>query len=207
MAIASLQASEDNRDNTDVSFQNAAQAQHAENIVTRAALQDPEVIEAIAQARKSREQEDTEAARALFKEKKEAFREQIFDLRSSGEGWGNIAKQLDVHPSFLGLGHSKINAKHNFHFRSHSRIQSEIKAATARSFKGEVAKEHNPRRSVSKRKNFAFAPAKSRDQNKSHGLALGHSKSRASGGGIGHGIGNGGGNGNGNGGANGGGHK
>ena len=31
MAIAQLQASEDNMDNTDASFQNAAQAQHADN--------------------------------------------------------------------------------------------------------------------------------------------------------------------------------
>ena len=47
MATAKLQASEDNMDNSDASFQNAAQAQHAHNVAIQATLQDPEVAEAI----------------------------------------------------------------------------------------------------------------------------------------------------------------
>jgi hypothetical protein len=112
---------------TDASFQNAAQTQHAENVATQAALQDPVVIEAIARAKKSREQEDIDAARSLLKETREAFNKQIYDLRSSGVGWGDIAKQLGVHPSFLGLGHSKTIAKHRLNFRIRSRVRSEIK--------------------------------------------------------------------------------
>jgi hypothetical protein len=137
---------------TDASFQNAAQTQHAENVATQAALQDPVVIEAIARAKKSREQEDIDAARSLLKETREAFNKQIYDLRSSGEGWGDIAKQLGVHPSFLGLGHSKTIAKHRLNFRSRSRVRSEIKATTIRSFKGDDAREHSAAEPISKGK-------------------------------------------------------
>jgi hypothetical protein len=200
LANANLRTSENNK--TDVSFQNAAQTQHAKNVATQAALQDPDVIEAIARAKESRQQDDIEAARALFKEKREAFNQQISDLRSSGEGWGNIAKQLSVHPSFLGLGHSKSIAKQGLNFRIHPRVRSKMKPASARNFNGEDTNKHRAARSISKGKRLGSTFAKSRDHNKSRGRSIGHDKGKASGHeigrGIGHGNGRGGGHGRGN---------
>jgi hypothetical protein len=86
LGISNLQADEDdpgnNRYESEVSFQNAAQAQHAENIATKVALQD----------------------RAKTKE---GITQDIYDMRSSGMGWGEIAKYYGLHPSILGLGHPK----------------------------------------------------------------------------------------------------
>lgn len=215
IAIAKLQASENNMDNPDVSFQNAAQTQHAHNVAIQAALQDPEVAKAIACAKRSGDLRDIKKAKALFQEKKADFIEKISDMRSSGMGWGNIAKQLNVHPSFLGLGHSKLMAKHNLNFTKHSQMRSEIKAATARSFKGQATRGHAASGSISQHKNLGLAAAKGRVHSNGRGLALGHGKSKAGGKAVGHGVGpgngrgngNGGGNGNGKGGGNGVGHK
>jgi hypothetical protein len=209
LAIAKLQASEDNMDHPDASFQNAAQAQHAQNVAIQATLQNHRVAKAIACAKKSGDPRDIRRARALFHEKLEDYIEKISDMRSSGMGWGDIAKQLNVHPSFLGRGHSKYMAKHDLDFTKHTRMRSEIKTATARSFKGQANKGHVAGGSTSQYKNLALTPAKGR------GLALGHSKSKGgsvtvgqtTGRGNGHGVGygaandrgNGGGNGNGNG--------
>ena len=110
LAIAKLQASEDNMDHPDASFQNAAQAQHAQNVAIQATLQDPRVAKAIACAKKSGDPRDIRRARALFHEKMEDYIEQISDMRASGRGWGEIAKDLNVHPSFLGRGHSSLGA-------------------------------------------------------------------------------------------------
>ena len=66
LAIAKLQASENNMDHPDANFQNAAQAQHAYNVATQAALQDPRVERAIARAKKSRDPRDIRRARRLF---------------------------------------------------------------------------------------------------------------------------------------------
>jgi hypothetical protein len=205
MAIAKLQASEDNMDNSDASFQNAAQAQHAHNLAVQAALEDPEVAEAIELAKESKDPQESKDAKALFHEKMDDFVDEISDMRASGMGWGNIAKQLDVHPSFLGRGHSKFMAKNNSYFTKHARMRSEIKTATARSFKGQANKGHVAGGSTSQYKNLALTPAKGR------GLALGHSKSKGgsvtvgqtTGRGNGHGVGHAAGNGRGNGGGNG----
>ena len=70
LAIAKLQASENNMDHPDANFQNAAQAQHAYNVATQAALQDPRVARAIARAKESRDPRDIRRARRLFSEKK-----------------------------------------------------------------------------------------------------------------------------------------
>jgi len=215
LAIAKLQASENNMDHPDANFQNAAQAQHAYNVATQAALQDPRVERAIARAKKSRDPRDIRRARRLFNEKKDHYIEEISDMRESGMGWGNIAKQLDVHPSFLGRGHSKFRAKHHLDFTKHTRMRSEIKAATARSFKGEVIKGHVANGSVSKHKSLSLAPKKGRGPNNGRGLALGHSKSKGgtvtagqtTGNGKGHGNGRGLGNSGGHGGGNGAGKK
>lgn len=39
--------------------------------------------------------------------------ESITDLRESGMGWGEIAHELGVHPSVLGLGHTKKEFNEN----------------------------------------------------------------------------------------------
>jgi len=98
---------------------------------------------------------------------------------------------------------TKIKSIHSLNFRTHSRVRSEIKAATARSLKGDDAKGHSVAEPVSKGKSFGLANAKNQDYNKSRGLALGHKKGKAAGKGVANGMGHG----NGRGGSHGRGHK
>jgi len=219
IGVSGIWANEDDTENNfDFSYQNAAQAQHAHNVAIQATLQDAEVAEAIARARASKDPQYIQDAKELFHDKLEDFSEQISNMRSSGMGWGNIAKQLDVHPSFLGRGHSKFFGKHNFSYSKHSKMRSEIKAATARSYKGEDAKGHYGSGAISKGKSFGRSRTKGLGHSKGRGLALGHSKGKGgatlaghsaghgNGHSAGHGNGHGAGNGNGNGGGHGNGH-
>jgi hypothetical protein len=132
------------RADTDTRFQNDAQTQHAQNIAIEAAFRDPQVIEA-------KNSGNYDLMNRLVDEKVAEFMQQIADMRASGLGWGNIARNFDVHPGVLGLGHSKMDAKQPAAF------------------------------------------AKSRDNRKNSGLALGHSSDLNDGRGAGHGGGNGGG--------------
>jgi len=104
MGISAIQADEvdpgDYAENTEADFQNAAQEQHARNLAIEAALQDDAVTAAI-------ESGDDEAARTEFERAVEAYMQEISEKRAAGEGWGNIAKDLGVHPKYLGLGHFK----------------------------------------------------------------------------------------------------
>jgi hypothetical protein len=87
LAIAKLQASENNMDHLDASFasfQNAAQAQRAYNLAFQAALQDPRVARAIARAKRSGDPRDIRRAKALFREKKEDYIEKISDMLRGG---------------------------------------------------------------------------------------------------------------------------
>ncbi len=178
IGISTLFADEDdpadNMENTEYSFQNAAQKQHAKNLAIKATLQDQAVIDAIAKAKESK---DFEEARALFKETLADNTRQISDKRAEGWGWGEIAKDLGVHPKYLGLGHYKHKAKYGTHYPTQHYNKSEIKAAKAKSYKAQTMKGH-----ASQKYN-------------------GHHKDRdpASGHGVGHGRGNGGGNGGGHG--------
>ena len=212
IGVSGIWANEDDTENNfDFSYQNAAQAQHAHNVAIQATLQDPEVAKAFARAGASKDPQDIQDAKELFHDKLEDFSKQISDMRSSGMGWGNIAKHFDVHPSSLGRGHSKFFGKHNFYYSKHSHMRSEIKTATARSYKGEDAKGHYGSGAVSKGKSFGRSRTKGLGHSKGRGLALGHSKGKggatlaghSTGHGNGHGNGHGGGNGNGNGGGNG----
>jgi len=92
------------RADTDTHFQNDAQTQHAQNIAIEAAFQDEEVI-------KAKNSGNFDLMNSLVDEKVEQFMERISEMRASGMGWGNIAKELDVHPRFIGLGHSKTDEK------------------------------------------------------------------------------------------------
>lgn len=112
IGISTLQADENDpgeyMENHEVNFQNAAQEQHAKNLAIKAVLQNSDLMEEISDTKKN---EGDEAARAQFKEAVEAYMQEISDKRAEGEGWGNIAKDLGVHPKYLGLGHYKNNPK------------------------------------------------------------------------------------------------
>ena len=169
MGISTLFADEDDpadkMENDELSFQNAAQEKHAKNVAIKAALKDPDVIAAIEEAKKSG---DFEEARALFKETVADNTQQISQMRADGRGWGEIAKEFDVHPKYLGLGHYKHKAKYRAHHQTQHHINSEKKVAKAKNDSG---------------------------HNKGRGLALGHDKDKSGGHGVGHGRGNGGGHG------------
>jgi hypothetical protein len=92
------------RADTDTHFQNGAQTQHAQNIAIEAAFQDEEVI-------KAKNSGNFDLMNQLVDEKVAGFMERISEMRASGMGWGNIAKELEVHPGFIGLGHSKTDEK------------------------------------------------------------------------------------------------
>jgi hypothetical protein len=104
LGLSDLKADVDDPDNNPddypVRFQNAAQAQHADNVARQAALQDPTVVELI-------ELERYKAARAVYREKVETFTREISRLRAEGMGWEDITLKYDVDSSVLGLGHSR----------------------------------------------------------------------------------------------------
>jgi len=65
--------------------------------------------------------------------------EEISALRESGMGWGEIAHELGVHPSALGLGHTKMkNWKHGHQ----GELAGEVAEATQRDLKNGGAKGH-----------------------------------------------------------------
>ena len=187
LGISDLRADEndpdDNPDEYEVRFQNAAQAQRADNVAKQAALQDPLVIELIDRGR-------YKAARAVYLGKVETLSRQIARMRATGMGWGDIVHKInmeynyELHPSVLGLGHSPKSFKESLHHSKHSYKKSKSKM-------------------VQKEPDLAYAD--SRQNNQGKGLSLGHSKDKSSNGGGGHGGGKGGGNGGGKGGGNGGG--
>ena len=182
----------DNMDNTELSFQNAAQQQRIKNVAIKAAFEDPDVINAISEAKESG---DFEAARILIKETVELITKDILDMRAEGRGWGDILKELGLHPKYAGLGHFKNKAKYGAYYPVQHHMKSEIKAATARSYKGDRMKGHGMSDSASNGKKFGFPKTKLAGQaysgqNKNRGLALGHSKDKGGGHGGGRGAGN-----------------
>jgi len=206
----------DNGETADTVSSNAAQDQKAENLAEQAALQDPAVAQSYAEAGKTG---NVDEANALYEEKVEEYNAQIDDMRASGMGWGDIAHELGVHPSVLGLGHSKKDQSQKGFFSKLSHIGSEIKAAISKGFKG--GRTDKGGKTGSSSKNMGYGST----NNKGQGYAKGHQSDvnggRGSGkegahggehdggrgGGNGNGSGNGGGNGNGGGGGNGGGKK
>ena len=128
IGISTIFADEDDpADNTEASFQNPAQAQHAKNVAILAALQHTDVI-------KAKEDQDPELANIIDAKIAEITKE-ISEKRADGEGWGIIIKSYNLHPKYLGLGHSA-------YISTQLRKQSEIKPATARSYKGNSMKRH-----------------------------------------------------------------
>jgi hypothetical protein len=199
IGISTIQADEDdpadNMENTEVGFQNAAQQQRTKNVAIKAAFEDPEVIEAISKAKESGELDDFKTARDLFKKTVAEITREISKKRAEGEGWGDILKELGLHPRYAGLGHFKNKAKYGAYYPTQHHIKSEIKAATARSYKGDRMKGHGMSDSASNGKKFGFPKTKLAGQaysgqNKNRGLALGHSKDKGGGHGGGRGAGN-----------------
>ena len=196
IGISTIQADEDDpaddTENTEVGYQNGAQQQRTENVAIKAALQNPRVIAAIEEAK---EDGDFEKARAVFNRAVAHYTEQISTMRAEGRGWGDILKELDVHPRYAGLGQFKNKAKYGVHYPKQHQMKSEIKAATARSFKGEHMKGHGESDAASNGNKYGFSKTKLTGQNysrhnKNQGLALGHSKDKSGGHGVGHGRGN-----------------
>jgi hypothetical protein len=101
------------RADADPRFQNEAQTQHAQNIAIEAAFQDQDVIAA-------KNSGNYALMNELVDEKVAEFMQQISQMRVSGMGWGNIARKLEVHPRFIGLGHSKTDAKYDTAFTKSS---------------------------------------------------------------------------------------
>ncbi len=192
IGISTIQADEDdpadNMENTEVSYQNGAQQQRTKNVAIKAALQNPRVIAAIEEAKESG---DFEEARALFKRAVAYYTQQISKMRAEGGGWGDILKELGLHPKYAGLGHFKNKAKYGAYYPVQHHMKSEIKAATARSYKGDRMKGHGMSDSASNGKNFAFLKTKLDGQKyNSDNKDRGHSKDKGGGHGGGRGAGN-----------------
>lgn len=124
-------ATDDGTGDTDLTsaFQNPAQAAHAANLADAvasvgteesetASAAVEEATEGLAEAMATGTPEEIEAAKTTLEEKEQAFADvvsaltgvvsqDINDMRDAGMGWGNIAKELGVHPGVLGLGHTK----------------------------------------------------------------------------------------------------
>jgi hypothetical protein len=126
------EATENEYGETEFSYQNAAQKQYAHDVAVQATLQDRKITEAIALAKISQDPEDIQDAKVLFQGKFSAVSKQIADMRASGMGWSNIAKQLSVHPSSLGRGHSLIFSKYNIMYSKEPVSRYAINAARAK---------------------------------------------------------------------------
>jgi Na+-transporting methylmalonyl-CoA/oxaloacetate decarboxylase gamma subunit len=185
MGKSASQASEE------VSFSNEAQAQHAENVATSAARQDPEVAAAIAKAEETGLPEDIAYAEALLAEMVGVLTQDIAEMRGSGMGWGEIAHYFGVHPGVLGLGHSKPGAHYGLQTSQPGRGRSEIAQATVRDFRGDQG--HHLSGVASGSKGLGLAHAKGHSKNSGQGHGLGHAYGHAAGHGHGHGGGHGGG--------------
>lgn len=153
-------------------FTNAAQAAHAsqlaDEVASRGNEETVEALENIEAAEEALEdamatddpdaienaqQELAEAEEAYAKTVSEltgVITQDIADMRASGRGWGNIAHELGVHPSLLGLGHTKGKQKASATAYAEPQdgiiagsIQaSEVAEATARNTRSGWAKGH-----------------------------------------------------------------
>jgi hypothetical protein len=160
LGIASIQATEinsgDTAETTDVSFQNEAQAQRAKNIAAQVASQDT-------------------AGRTI-----EEIIEDIYHMRSSGMGWGEIAQYYGLHPSISGLGNFKSNHKNAAPISKQPHWKTELQEATARNHKGGIAEGHGVSGTKAERNDLGLKVTKGYRKNEGKGLALGHSKDKGS---------------------------
>ena len=137
-------------DDEEANFQNPTQARKAENLaVAEAVKTDTELagyLNELEAARKNGDQTAIEAAEQKVADRIAEIagldhtetRKEIDQMRDDGYGWGQIAHELGVHPSTLGLGH-----KYGHQNKSYHNVQSmhgfskkgEIAAATKRDTK------------------------------------------------------------------------
>jgi hypothetical protein len=141
----------DNADDEESAFSNPAQAQKAENLAIADAIKtdteldglidnleaakadgDPAAIEAAEEAVADR------LAKIAGMDHSDAVKE-ITDMREVGYSWGQIAQELGVHPSALGLGHKYGHTKnHRNNVRSKKGVgyqEDGLAATTARDVK------------------------------------------------------------------------
>ena len=145
-------------------FKNPAQAAHAAQLADAAATIDnsetTEAAEAVDKASDALEKamatgtpEEIEQAKADLAKAESAYTEaisaltgvvtqDISDMREAGMGWGNIAKELGVHPGVLGLGHTKGKQKNLAKSYGGTTEAGEIEEATARNTRSGYAKGH-----------------------------------------------------------------
>lgn len=135
LAYPSL-AQEENEDESSA-LKNHSQVQKAENLASESQkLSAEEVLEAQENVDTAQEEYDTaksaldsdlenvalqealDEAESKLEDAKESLAnasgtslESINEMRDSGMGWGEIAHELGIHPSVLGLGHNKKNMK------------------------------------------------------------------------------------------------
>jgi len=168
---SSVFALEDSNDDADLTsaFQNPAQAAHASQLADAAAtLGNEETEETLAAVEAANEELDKameaadpaaiEQAKADVAAAEQAYADAVagltgvisqdlLDMREAGMGWGNIAKELGVHPGLLGLGHTKGKQKNIAEaYEGATAVgsieASEVAEATARNTRSGYAKGH-----------------------------------------------------------------
>jgi hypothetical protein len=202
-----------NTDDEDTNFQNPTQARKAENLAVAEAVEtDTELdrcLNELEAAKKSGDQTVIDAA-----EQKVADRiaeiagmdhsetiDKIDQMREDGYGWGQIAHELGVHPSTLGLGHKyghQNKSRHSVQSMHGFSKKGEIAAATMRDTKNGKGNKGHGVSSVGGGKGRGAKGADSFDSTNS-GKGKGKSGDVGGGRGSGKGGGNGGGNSGGNG--------
>jgi len=134
-------------DNQESYYENPAQAAHASQLADEAALSDENVqqafddyqdaLDALGEAPTDEDLAEVQALEEAYQETLSAATGVIGDdieaMRDSGMGWGDIANELGVHPSTLGLGHRK--GRKDF-------SEQEFAEATARDTRNGLAKGH-----------------------------------------------------------------
>jgi hypothetical protein len=141
------------------------------------------------------------------------YKADITRMREAGYGWGEIAKELGVHPSALGLGHKKGHKKgyrhtHTVRNRHQAGKRGDLSAATRRDVKNGWGARGHGKSVAGKGRGRGQASANGFDRDDAGGKGKGKGNGRGGrgggrGGGQGGGNGRGGGNGNGQGGGNG----
>ncbi len=190
-------------------FKNAAEAQRAMNLAEAyAAKPDPELQDALDEVSQAQKELDAaieagdearieEAEKALEAAQKNAddkmaedtdlTPEDIAQMRDDGLGWGEIAHELGLHPSVLGLGHTNRNKNKKGDLGEGSwgdgTDDQDFKAATRRNFKSGFSQGHGA------------SADKGNQGNSSDNDNKNNSKGKSNAGGNGKGGGNGGGNG------------
>ncbi len=143
----SMVSADEFTDNEESYYDNPAQAAHASQLADEAALSDDDVQQAFDDYQEALDalgEEPTDEELAEVQALEETYQEalsavtgvieaDIEAMRTSGMGWGDIAHELGVHPSTLGLGHKRGGMEFS---------EQELAEATARNTRNGLAKGH-----------------------------------------------------------------